>query len=222
MLDACWCEKHLAGDEGMSAARLHKPTGAGGDHVNLIARMRLLAPLWAFLSGAARRGPAAIIIVVAIGFGLLGAWQGRKVAIGDTQAGVPELRADSRYNLDSDAITQKFSIGVDVLNVIVETKADGCISYDVMHAIDEFAWHMKNVAGVQDVLSLAGVMRMVEADTYCVDVLKQTFAVRRAIEKAESIMLSGHLRTCVVEGIQNGRDEEVLAELSDLYEMKGK
>lgn len=69
---------------------------------------------------------------------------------------------------------------------------------------------------------LAGVMRMVEADKYCVDVLKQTFAVRRAIEKAEGIMLAGHLRTCVVEGIQNGRDEEVLAELSDLYEMKGK
>ena len=43
MLDARWCEKHLAGDEGMSAARLHKPTGAGGDHLNLIARMRLLA-----------------------------------------------------------------------------------------------------------------------------------------------------------------------------------
>ena len=69
---------------------------------------------------------------------------------------------------------------------------------------------------------LAGVKRMVEADKYCVDVLKQTFAVRRAIEKAEAIMLSGHLRTCVVEGIQDGRDQEVLAELSDLYEMKGK
>ena len=30
---------------------------------------------------------------------------------------------------------------------------------------------------------LEGVRRMVEADAYCVDVLKQTFAVRRAIEK---------------------------------------
>ena len=48
---------------------------------------------------------------------------------------------------------------------------------------------------------------MVEADTYCVDVLKQTYAVRRAIEKMESIMLDGHLRTCVVEGIKEGRDD---------------
>jgi DNA-binding FrmR family transcriptional regulator len=64
---------------------------------------------------------------------------------------------------------------------------------------------------------LGGVRRMVEADTYCVDVLKQTYAVRRAIEKLEALMLDGHLRTCVVEGIRDGRDEQVLGELSELY-----
>jgi DNA-binding FrmR family transcriptional regulator len=69
---------------------------------------------------------------------------------------------------------------------------------------------------------LAGIRRMVEADKYCVDVLKQTYAVRRAIEKMESIMLSGHLHTCVVEGIREGRDDAVLSELSELYEMAGK
>ena len=69
---------------------------------------------------------------------------------------------------------------------------------------------------------LSGILRMVEADKYCVDILKQTFAVRRAIEKMESIMLDGHLRTCVVEGIREGRDDAVLSELSELYEMAGK
>lgn len=69
---------------------------------------------------------------------------------------------------------------------------------------------------------LAGIRRMVEADKYCVDVLKQTYAVRRAIEKMEGIMLDGHLRTCVVEGIREGRDDEVLSELTELYEMAGK
>lgn len=69
---------------------------------------------------------------------------------------------------------------------------------------------------------LAGIRRMVEADKYCVDVLKQTYAVRRAIEKMDAIMLAGHLRTCVVEGIREGREEAVLSELSDLYEMAGK
>ncbi len=69
---------------------------------------------------------------------------------------------------------------------------------------------------------LAGIRRMVEADKYCVDVLKQTYAVRRVIEKMESIMLSAHLHTCVVEGIREGRDDAVLSELSELYEMAGK
>ncbi len=69
---------------------------------------------------------------------------------------------------------------------------------------------------------LNGVRRMVEADTYCVDVLKQTYAVRRAIEKLEAIMLDGHLRSCVVEGVREGREEQVLSELAELYEMAGK
>ena len=69
---------------------------------------------------------------------------------------------------------------------------------------------------------LAGVRRMVEADKYCVDVLKQTYAVRRAIEKLESLMLAGHLETCVADGIREGRDEQVMGELVELYEMAGR
>lgn len=69
---------------------------------------------------------------------------------------------------------------------------------------------------------LAGIRRMVESDKYCVDVLKQTYAVRRAIEKMESIMLAGHLQTCVVDGIREGRDQAVVEELSELYEMAGR
>ena len=66
---------------------------------------------------------------------------------------------------------------------------------------------------------LAGVRRMVEEDKYCVDVLKQTYAVRRAIEKVEAMLLKGHLDTCVVKGIRGGRDEEVLGELVQLYDL---
>ena len=66
---------------------------------------------------------------------------------------------------------------------------------------------------------LQGVRRMVEDDKYCVDVLKQMFAVRRAIEKMEQLMLDGHLHTCVVEGIKDGRDDQVISELLDLYEL---
>jgi CsoR family transcriptional regulator, copper-sensing transcriptional repressor len=64
---------------------------------------------------------------------------------------------------------------------------------------------------------LQGVRRMVEEDKYCVDVLKQTYAVRRAIEKLEAIILEGHLKGCVVEGIKDGREQEVIGELAELY-----
>lgn len=69
---------------------------------------------------------------------------------------------------------------------------------------------------------LGGVRRMIEQDTYCVDVLKQTYAVRRAIEKLEGLLLDGHLHTCVIEGVKEGRDEQVIGELLELYELANK
>ncbi|MFQ5860704.1 MAG: metal-sensitive transcriptional regulator [Dehalococcoidia bacterium] len=69
---------------------------------------------------------------------------------------------------------------------------------------------------------LSGVRRMVEEEKYCVDILKQTFAVRRAIERVESLLLEGHLQTCVVEGVRNGRDQQVLQELLELYNLAEK
>ena len=69
---------------------------------------------------------------------------------------------------------------------------------------------------------LSGIRKMLEEDKYCVDVLKQTYAVRRAIEKMESLLLEGHLKSCVVEGIKTGRAEEIVEELKDLYILSNK
>lgn len=66
---------------------------------------------------------------------------------------------------------------------------------------------------------LAGVRRMIEQDKYCVDVLKQTFAIRRALQKLESVMLEGHLHTCVIDGVRDGREDQVLGELMELYSL---
>ena len=66
---------------------------------------------------------------------------------------------------------------------------------------------------------LSGIRRMIEEDKYCVDVLKQTFAVRRAIQKLEARLLEGHLHSCVIEGVKDGREDEVLGELLELYSL---
>ncbi len=69
---------------------------------------------------------------------------------------------------------------------------------------------------------LAGIRRMVDQDKYCVDILKQTFAVRRAIQALESRLLEGHLHTCVIDGVKDGREDEVLGELLELYALSDK
>lgn len=66
---------------------------------------------------------------------------------------------------------------------------------------------------------LAGIRRMIEQEQYCVDVLKQTYAVRRSIQKIETLMLQGHLHTCVVDGVKEGREDQVLNELMELYKI---
>ena len=66
---------------------------------------------------------------------------------------------------------------------------------------------------------LSGIRRMIEGDKYCVAVLKQTYAVRRAIQKIEGLILEGHLHTHVIEGVRDGREGEVLDELMELYNL---
>jgi len=68
---------------------------------------------------------------------------------------------------------------------------------------------------------LNGIRRMVEDDKYCVDILRQTYAVRKAIEKIEANILENHLHGCVPEGIREGRENEVIDELVQLYNLAG-
>ena len=66
---------------------------------------------------------------------------------------------------------------------------------------------------------LRGIRKMVEEDVYCVDILKQTYAVERALQKLEATLLEGHLNGCVLAGFKEGRDQEMIRELSDLFEL---
>jgi DNA-binding FrmR family transcriptional regulator len=68
---------------------------------------------------------------------------------------------------------------------------------------------------------VVGIRKMVESDKYCIDILRQTHAVRKALEKLEAVILEGHLRTCVPEGIKGDREEAVIQELIQLYTIAG-
>ena len=85
---------------------------------------------------------------------------------------------------------------------------------------DKRAGVLKRLAFIEG--HLQGIRRMVEQDKYCIDVLKQTYAVRCAIEKMEGVMLDNHLHTCVIDGIKGGREDEVMGELIELYALSNR
>lgn len=69
---------------------------------------------------------------------------------------------------------------------------------------------------------IKGIRKMVQDETYCVDVLKQAYAVERALKRFESELLKGHLSSCVPNGFKEGRNDEMIDELSELFELARK
>ncbi|MDX9884212.1 efflux RND transporter permease subunit [Thauera sp.] len=121
--------------------------------------------LWKRLRTLAEPKRATVVLLITAV--LLGAatWKSRDLRTGDLGHGIPELHEDSRYNQDAAAIVKSFSIGVDVLSVIVQTKGvDGaCTSFEIMDTIDRFEATMRGVHGVQSVVGLPGVAKTINA-----------------------------------------------------------
>lgn len=62
---------------------------------------------------------------------------------------------------------------------------------------------------------LDAVLRMVEEDAYCPDVMKQLSAVQGSLERASRIVLRNHLETCVAAAMVAGRSDEIVDELME-------
>jgi len=119
---------------------------------------------WHMLARFSHRGPAAAAILVGIGLAVFGFYKAQEMKIGDSEAGVPELRPEARFNQDAIAISESFALGIDAINVIVEARPDACtLSYPVMELVDRFSWHMSNIEGVQQVISLPMAAKIVYA-----------------------------------------------------------
>ncbi len=130
---------------------------------NLVKRAKSLAPVWSKLSALTNRNISFTIVIFASVLFTFGLWKGSEIKIGDLHQGVPELQSDSRYNKDTEIITERFSIGVDVISVIAETMVEGCLNYEVMNLIDSFEWHMRNTKGVQSVVALPTIAKRINA-----------------------------------------------------------
>jgi len=79
---------------------------------------------------------------------------------------------------------------------------------------------LKNIEG-----HVRGVIRMVEEDTYCIDVIRQIQAVEAALNKVSAKILEDHLNSCVITAIQGSDKKErerVLKEITEVFEMSTK
>ena len=110
---------------------------------------------WRAIACITQRPWAICVLAGALGLWMTAEFVARDLKYGELHEGVPELRPTSRYNLDSKAIAANFSIGVDVIKVIAESAANGCIDYRTMSEIDRFEWRMQGTPGVRSTLSLA-------------------------------------------------------------------
>jgi CsoR family transcriptional regulator, copper-sensing transcriptional repressor len=63
---------------------------------------------------------------------------------------------------------------------------------------------------------LDGVIKLVEDDTYCVQVIKQIAAVRGALERVSRIELENHLRHCLVDQIRGGESTAAVTEVVEI------
>lgn len=119
--------------------------------------------VWMAISRMAERAPATIGIAVAAVILVVSAVIASHIKVGDLDRGAPELRAESRYNLDDRFITSHYSISADVLVVMVETQPQLCTGYEALEAVDRLQWTMENVPGVQSAQSLVTATKRIQA-----------------------------------------------------------
>ena len=123
--------------------------------------------IWALFNRfAERRNWAAGAVVVAVALAAGGHVVSKRLQIGDLDPGAPELRANSRYNIDNAFVTSNFSLSSDVFAVIVKTPIEACTRYATLQQADRLAWRLQQLPEVQATVSLADSVKQVTAGTY--------------------------------------------------------
>ncbi|MCC2666705.1 MAG: hypothetical protein K0S63_621 [Gammaproteobacteria bacterium] len=67
-----------------------------------------------------------------------------------------------------------------------------------------------------------GLQAMLENDTYCIDVITQTSAVKQGLSNIEDILLKAHIGCCVVNQVKKGQIDKATAEILKVYRLKRK
>ena len=74
---------------------------------------------------------------------------------------------------------------------------------------DDKAAYLKRLARIEG--QVRGIKRMIENDTYCIDVLTQVSAVNKALHALSLGLVTDHMNHCVIDAVASG-DEAVIEE----------
>lgn len=67
-----------------------------------------------------------------------------------------------------------------------------------------------------------GLAKMVKEEKYCIDVINQSLAVKRALSGVEDLLLENHLATHVIHQIRHGQEKRALREIVSVYKLSGR
>lgn len=67
---------------------------------------------------------------------------------------------------------------------------------------------------------LEKVIKMIEHDEYCIDVMHQLQAVESGLKETGNLLLENHLKTCVADAISQGKTDESIAEIMQVFKKK--
>lgn len=67
-----------------------------------------------------------------------------------------------------------------------------------------------------------GLQKMIENDTYCIDVITQTSAVKQGLSNVEDLLLENHLGSCILKQVKAGRMNKAREEILKVYKLKRK
>ena len=116
--------------------------------------------LWRLLDRFTQRGPALMALGVSAVLAVGGYAVSTRLHVGDLDPGAPELRADSRYNRDNDYVTRHYAASSDILVVMVATPEDQCTRYGTLAKVDQLAWRLEQLPGVESTNSMAALSKL--------------------------------------------------------------
>jgi DNA-binding FrmR family transcriptional regulator len=65
-----------------------------------------------------------------------------------------------------------------------------------------------------------GLQKMIQEDTYCIDVITQTSAIKQALSSVENVLLESHIASCVIDQVKSGKEDKATKEILKVYSLK--